>query len=188
MKIRLTLILSIAFFLLGGLSCNECGKDNPTKVKAVDFSWQTPNLNSTISDSFYISIAPKLEYYSERESGFSFINSAYACSPALPKSQDRISNIEIYANVDFNSNLTAGVNLASIFDINFLNDYESNFVKSDLSFFLTEKPLLPIQSSLLLKEAPESTKNFQFTVKIYLDGVDLDFYEFTTNSIEIRTN
>jgi len=48
--------------------------------------------------------------------------------------------------------------------------------------FLT-KPTVANKPTLILKSPPETTGEFEFTVKYYQNGIDLSFFEFKTAGI-----
>ena len=189
------------------ISCNVTGDDcGPfdDKFKTVDFQAglksitisENPSLNvqySTLEsdtigfDKFGLSMFPVGEYYSmnsERFNSFSLIPSAFACSPPIPVSEEMITDIGIFSNRNFNSEYTSGENLVDLFEIIVL--YRgSGYQLSNLNEFLSSEPNVPDEILLVLKSAPETTEPIQFTVKYSQNGIDMDSYEFTTESIVI---
>lgn len=47
-------------------------------------------------------------------------------------------------------------------------------------------PFVPDQMTLLLKSPPDSTMSFEFKVEYYQDGVDYNYFEFTTNKVVLK--
>ena len=209
MKRKINFFITSYFMSLcfGIISCeDDCGPF-PDSFKVIDLDWktyegiyaETPNNSLNLSEitdnsvpynKLSIFIRPRKETYFStinKINSINLISSAYACSPALPKTNDNIENIEIFANKSFNSNYPIGENLAEIFDV-VVYEYENvnSYEKFDLVTYLTSKPIVPTEMTLILKESPIETSDFKFTVKYYQNGKDLDYVEFETNSIEIR--
>ena len=148
--------------------------------------------NSVLYSQYGILITPRYQYYrlSSRNkiNTSNFINSAYACDPLPPTTDDRIRDIKIFSKRDFNSEYPAGSNLAPLFDIIVEPDYSGNKIKWDLTkYLLTRSIPVPRFMVLVLKESPEVTADYTFEIEYYQDGKDLDFFEFTTRSVGIRT-
>ena len=154
--------------------------------------------NSVLYSQYGISITPRTRRYRSSRSyysysrnkinTFSFINSAYACSPADPTTDDRIRDIKIFSKRDFNSEYPAGSNLALLFDIIVKPDRSSyRKIKWDLTKYLLTRSIPSRLMLLVLKESPEVTADYTFKIEYYQDGKDLDFFEFTTRTVEIRT-
>ncbi len=119
-----------------------------------------------------------------------FIERSYACSPATPTTDEKITNIEIFANKDYNSSNKAGQNISHLFDVLVL-DYNNSslyYTKFDLKEYINSNPIIADELIFILKEAPENTSNYKFEIKYYQDGIDLNSYNFETNEIEIRKN
>ena len=118
--------------------------------------------------------------------GFNFINTAYACSPKPPTTDDKITNIEIFSDNDFNADNLSGANLAALFDVTVFEEFSSNSVKYDLNEYIATEPTVPRDLHLTLKKPPTSTSSHAFQVKYYQNGKDLNDFKFTTDSVEIR--
>lgn len=200
-------ITLVSLFMLIAISCNitgdDCGPFND-KFKTVDF--QTDLKNFTISedlgldvqystlesdtigfDKFGLSMFPVGEFYSlssERLNSFSLIPLAFACSPAIPVSEETITDIEIFSNRNFNSEYTSGENLAELFEIVFLY-HNSGYQRSNINEFLSSEPDVPDEIFLVLKSAPETAEPIAFTIKYSQDGIDMNSYEFSTETIVI---
>ena len=156
--------------------------------------------NSVLYSQYGISITPRTRSYRSSRSYYSysrnkintsnFINSAYACSLAEPTTDDRIRDIKIFSKRDFNSQYPAGSNLVPLFDIIVRKQkYEdTRRLKWDLTkYLLTSSIPVPARMILVLKESPEVTADYTFNIEYYQDGKDLDFFEFATRTVEIRT-
>ena len=145
--------------------------------------------NTVSFDEFAIGIFPDSETYGWNNpvKSFGLITVANACSPAPPESEEEIDNIIITTNQDFNPNYPQGENLAEIFDI-IVYDDSANFNGSrlDLNTFIGMNPVVPYESYLLLKEQPDSITNFKFNVQFYVQGIDGDFFEFTTEEVVVE--
>ena len=200
-------ILLVSFSMIAVVSCNltddDCGPFDD-KFKTIDFQAElksitisgNPDLNvqySTLEsntigfDDFGLAMFPVGESYSlnsERFDSFSFIPSAFACSPSIMVSEEVITDIEIFSNRNFNSEYTSGENLAELFEIVFLYR-NKGYQRSTLSEFLSSEPNVPDELFLVLKSAPETTEPIQFTIKYSQDGIDMDSYEFTTEAVVI---
>jgi len=200
-------ILLVSFSMIAVVSCNltddDCGPfDN--KFKTVDFQAElksitiseNPDLNvqySTLEsdtvglDKFGLAMFPVGESYalnSKPLNSFSFIPSAFACSPPIPVSEEMITDIEIFSSRNFNSEYTSGENLAELFEIVVLYR-NSGYQQSNLNDFLSSEPNVPDEIFLVLKSAPETTDPIQFTVKYSQDGIDMDSYQFSTEEVVI---
>jgi len=210
MKKKLKFLITSYFviLLLGIISCEDgCGGNS--KFNITSFNWKTYqsiysetseeklklfeiNQNSVIYYEYSIVMTTQTENdYSliAELSSFNMISSAYACSPVDPYTTDRIENIEIFSNLDFNSNNLKGENLVKLFDI-IVKDYFKGIIyeRFDLTDYLATNPSVPSEEMILvLKESPEITAEYEFTIKYYQNGEKLDYFEFITNPIEIRT-
>ena len=215
-KIKYLLIGYCLILFLGVLSCEDgCPRSGsgPGKYTIISLHWEITSIsystfsgdklidkidfsplvqNSVLYSQYGISITPRTQfYYSSSRNKINtsnFINSAYACSPAEPTTDDRIRDIKIFSKRDFNSEYPAGSNLTPLFDIIVEPDYSGNKIKWDLTkYLLTSSIPVPARMILVLKESPEVTADYTFKIEYYQDGKDLDFLEFTTRSVEIRT-
>lgn len=196
--------------MIGLISCIDCGPFNDQwrvydlrwhNAKAVYSDTSYPRLttytienDSVLYSNYAIVIVPNLGTYASLKStpkwNFSFINSAYACSPPDPKSEETIDSIVILSLNNYDSNHPAGKNLADLFEV-VVNKYENNtyYTKYNLVDYNNLKQQIPDQLTLMLKTPPDSTSNFEFLVKYYQQGVeDNDYFEFTTNRIQINRN
>ena len=207
-KIRFFVTSYILFLFLGIISCgDDCGPF-PDSFKVISLDWKTDKINysgesgtyvelseiinsTVLFNEYSIKVTPEKEtYYSLRSelNSFSLINSAYACDPVPPKTNDKIENIEIYSNIDYNLEYLKNENIVNLFNVIILDNEKNIYYEIfDLKEYLLSNPTVPNELILILKESPLSTSDFEFTIKFYQNGKDNDYFEFTTNAIEIRT-
>lgn len=205
-------ILSIAgiavLFTFITISCNtptdlNCGPF-PDKFRVLDFSTSIKNVthydsssrniqlseiqsDSIQFDKFAIDMYPVTEVFFSSvfdKINFQFIQSAYACSPIVPASDDKILDIQIYSDKDFNAEYPAGENLAELFEVYALYMREGPR-RVNLIDFITEEPNAPDQLILLLQSGPSEASEIQFTVRYLQDGEKLNKFEFSTSPITI---
>lgn len=209
MKIKVLAFLVLTFvILLSSLSCGDgldCGPF-PRFFKVQGLEWilyevelssdqrrmignEQIDGNKVSFDKFAIGVFPDQETYGWNNpiKNFGLITVANACTPAPPESEEEIDNIIITTNQDFNSNFLQGENLAEIFDIiTYDESADSNGERLDLNTFIEMNPVVPNESYLLLKEQPDSITSFQFNVQFYIQGIDGDFFEFTTEEVMVE--
>lgn len=196
-------VISYIMFLVLSVSCtSNCGP-HPNKSKITAFYIATKEINytpvvmnetpisenSVIYNRFGIRIVPEVEaYYAvNNKMLFNFLEPAYACDFVVPPADDKIQDMEITSTIDYNTNFLEGEDLKSLFDI--IVTQLNGDIKYDLVTYLATNPKInETGMTLVLKEAPETTAIFGFKIKIYLEGEGIDMYEFTTSSVEIRTN
>jgi hypothetical protein len=204
-KIKFFITSYIVFLCFGIISCEDCGPF-PNKFKITSFNSEILSIeivnenyqiklldidnNSVLFSEFSIRLNAESESYyaSNGIMKNSFIMSSYACSPAPPKTDEKITNIEIITNNDFNSVNKAGNNISHLFDVLVLDFFNSfpYYKKFDLKEYINSNPSTANELIFILKEAPEQTSNFEFEIKYYQNGIDLNNYNFNTNEIEIR--
>ncbi len=192
--------------MIGLISCEKCGPF-PDKFKVVGLNWNIYSavysdeadeklilseiINDTIDYNLYsIFITPITETYFamiQRSNSFGLIKSAYACSPIIPTTEDKIDSILIISDNDFDSAHPAGTDLSELFNI-VVNDQTSNiyYEKFKLNDYISTKPYVPNEMTLILNSPPNLTINFGFTVKYYQNGIDNDYFEFNTDKIVIK--
>lgn len=211
MKQKVILIFTGSFFLfvIGLVSCeNECGPF-PNKFKIIGLDWYTykatysetsvPMLilsdienDSVVYNQYSILIAPIQEtYFAQNFNNWNFnlIKTAYACSPLIPETDEKIDSIVIKSTKDFNENYPSGSDLADLFNV-IVRDLANNiyYEKFSLKDYLGTNPSIPNELTLILREQPDLVTDFEFLVKYYQDGIDHDYFEFTTNKIVIKRN
>ena len=207
-KIKFFIKSYIIILFLGIISCEDCGPF-PNKYKVSSLSSESFQIeilndnhqiqlseienNSVLYNNYSIIMNAEMEtYFAYEGKGMKnvFIESSYACSPAPPETDEKITNIEIFINNDYNSLNKSGQNIIRLFDVLVLN-YNSNFPyydKYDLMEYVNTNPNIARELIFILKEAPENNSNFKFEVKYYQNGIDLESYNFETDEIEIRKN
>lgn len=205
-------ILSIAgiavLFTFITISCNtptdlNCGPF-PDKFRVTDFSTSTKKVThydpSTISiqlseiqsdsiqfNEFAIAMYPVTEVFFSSvfdKINIQFIQSAYACSPIDPASDDKILDIQIYSDKDFSAEFPAGENLAELFEVYALYMREGPRRVNLIDFF-AEEPNAPDQLILLLQSGPSEASEIQFSVLYLQDGEKLNEFEFSTTPITL---
>lgn len=206
-KIKFLFTSYLVILLFGTISCeDDCGGISKYNITSLNGNTYKAIYSETFSDKLVLSeIIQSSVLYNEYSinittqtetdyslinelNSFNLISSAYACSPVPPSTEDKIENIEIFANLDFNPDNSIGKDLVNLFDIVIL-DIQNNLLyeKFGLKAYLMSKPYVPQEMTLILKESPEETADFEFTIKYYQNGKKMNYFEFTTNPIEIRT-
>lgn len=106
--------------------------------------------------------------------GFWFASAAYACSPVMiPKYNQRLQELYIRSNKDFNSQFPAGTNLVSLFSVlTEENEFISLPVKiqNDTAFFLQED-----HRALKFNESPEREGAHVLTFEAILNDTSFVF-------------
>lgn len=186
-------------------SCEKCGPF-PDKFKLTDLSWTTTQASFTSSDgliltdivgdsvsylSFGINIIPEREnFFSVIEpitEPFSLIQTANACDPGVPTTDETIDSIKIITSANFDASHPAGSDIMKLFDVVVTDQTKNiNSQKMALHEYIASKPTTPEQMVFMLTSPPDSTGLFAFTVKYYQDGIDHDYFEFTTDSLIIK--
>ena len=175
--------------IINTISCTKCeggGTKKVIDIRAVmtgaQYSPQDPNkmmyfdiTNDTIYYSFLgIIIQPEMTTASNLNTynSFGFINAAYACDPVIPTTNDKITQIEIVADQDYNDSHPKGSDLAEYFDVVVTYAHTNTYdEKYDLKEYLGRKPLVPDEMTLILKTKPKQDTKFVFTLNYKQDGV-----------------
>ncbi|MEP2447478.1 MAG: hypothetical protein ABJI69_09635 [Balneola sp.] len=204
-KTILSYILLTGIFILLTISCDltgsDCGPFNNANYKITGFDTSLKQV--TVSDStmksfelknfendsiafseFAIHMIPNTESYainSKYKSGISLSETAYACSPPIPSSEDRITDIQIFSSKSYITDFSSSENIAELFDIIVLYHAES-YQSTQLTDYLATKPEAPIEIILVPNTPPSTIQSFEFQVKYSQNGLELDEFEFTTNS------
>lgn len=210
MKNKLLILFGgfLLLFLIGLFSCvDNCGPF-PNKYKIVGLNWvnykaiysenSDPRLSlneiendSVDYDSYSILIIPEQETFFAQNNNswnFSWIQTAKACSPITPMTDEKIDRIFILSEKDFDPNHRSGTDLGEFFEI-IIFDYANGIYheKYSLEDYLATNPTVPNEMTLILKTQPAITTDFQFLVKFYTNGVEEnDYFEFTTDNIVIK--
>lgn len=210
MKNKILGLLFLVFLILGSglISCGDgfdCGPFND-KIKLTELSGVISEVvnfseedgiadfsgfdgDQIYYDRFAIRVEQDFESYSWNDKSWNFglISTANACTPPIPRSEEIIDSVVITTNHDFNLDYPLGSDLSNVFDVIVYDEINDiNFKKFDLNDFIATEPNVPFVWYLVLKEAPASATNFQFHVQYYQQGIDTDFFEFTTDSIVIE--
>ena len=176
-------------FLVIGVACDDnCGPFDD-KYAVTGLVWEIPvgQDDSVNYQNFYIYVRPEAAFFTpvRATSSLNIISKSYACDPVPPETDDLLLNIEITANRDFNAQYPQGENLVDLFDVN-VNYYRTNdYNQLPLSEFLSVSRRFPDAMTMRLREAPDTGEPFVFTLKFYIDGTDLDYYEFNTDSFTL---
>jgi len=208
MKQKIIFIITgyVFILLIGLISCDKCGPF-PDKLKVIGLDWHIYNavysedadeklilseiINDTVDyNSYSIFITPITETYFttvQRNKPFEWTNTAYACSPITPTTDDRIDSILIITNIDFDATHPAKSDLSQLFDIVVYDQANKIYYKKfTMNDYISTKPYVPNEMTLILNAPPSLTMSFDFTVKYYQDGIDNDYFEFKTNNIVIK--
>lgn len=202
MKLK-SLILLTALMIGGGCSC-ECedypnyfdvtGINADANVIARRLGNQTEgeygleNNEKVDYNKFLIYLTPTKTYYGKgsKSIGFSFTNSAYACScseesPGWMGSVEQLSEIKIYSDSAFNLGESPSVLLNQYFEMAGMTaDTDDDFF--DLETVLATKPQLSIVSvRLRLKAKPTGSLNHKFSIQYKLTNGES--YTATTQQI-----
>jgi len=194
-KILYVFGIMILITIVGIVSCTKCGDSTVYKVvdlymeqTGVQFNGnnQTPDrlyyydiYKDSVYYSFYgIYIEPDLQIAAVRNlhsPSFGLVNTAYACDPIPATTNDRITDIEIIADQDYDDSHPKGSNLAEYFDVvvtyHHTNTYE---IKHDLVDYLGRKPIVPDRLVLILKVKPKQNTRLRFTLNYKQNGVSMD--------------
>ena len=156
-----------------------------------------PNLSPVEGDTLRkghlaVRMEPKKVLYSQSSrssTSFQIINSAYACSPPIPSSDEVIKDIRIYSDSHFKDGYPAGEDLAGLFDVVILNrsDY-GRYRRFELNDFLEREPNAVDELILVLDARPETASKFQFTVEYEQEGKGIESYEFKTDPIVLKSS
>jgi len=177
-------------FLVVGAACNSLIDDDcgpfPNKFSVTDLEWDTPTSNSSVFYSnLEININPVGTYFFANRNSFSLITQSYACSPIPPETDDRLLNMEITANADYNALYTQGTNLIDIFDVEVFYSRSGERETYSLTEFLSNNRKFPDQMWLRLNTPPQTNTELSFIFKFMIDGAELDYFEFNTATFEI---
>ena len=210
MRNRLLILFSgfLILILIGLFSCDDKCGPFPNKFKTVGLDWvnykaiysDTTDIRLLLSDiendsvnysEYSILIVPRNETYFAQNAqkwSFSLIQSAYACSPVIPTTDEKIDSIIILSESDFSINHLSGKDLSNLFDAVVLDNANGIYYeKYKLNDYLATNPSVPSELTLILREQPDLTTDFEFLVKYYQKGIEEnDLFEFTTDKIVIK--
>lgn len=139
---------------------------------------------------YALSLTPTGETYKSdspaRASLFSLQN-AMACTPEALKNEEPITGIKITADKDFNVQFPAGSDLTPVFNV--LSLYlESGYTTQTVQAFLNQSPVVPDQITFILNTEPAESQTFRFSVKLEMDGVNVQEVSITSNPISISVD
>ncbi len=197
-NINLFIISYLIFLTISVISCDDGCGGNASKYTITDFDWQQKKIENTDQgyqdytienevnfDEYGIFITPIKESYYASTFDFNIINKTYACSPVEPTTIDKITNIEIITNTNFDTTHLEGSNIVEYFDI---ASYLPDFNESNIEDFLNLNQNQLNHFILILKQAPLTVGEMSFTIKITLNANDSEVFEFTTSAITITNN
>ncbi|MCK5857123.1 MAG: hypothetical protein KAG64_06510 [Bacteroidales bacterium] len=205
-KIATIFLLLSLMSIIGIISCSKC--DNATVYEVVDIYFDptgvqyngnnlTPDrlyffdiYHDTIYYSFYgIYMEPDLRATASLEKGFNnfgLISTAYACDPVPASTNDRILDIKLFADNDFDDAHPKGSNLADCFDIVVTYEHTNTIdVKYKLIDYLARKPIVPDRMVLILTTKPKQNTKLAITLKYIQEGHSFSSVEETFNSITL---
>ncbi|MBC8345403.1 MAG: hypothetical protein ISR82_01810 [Candidatus Marinimicrobia bacterium] len=206
-KFLLIIIISFLPLFIGGISCDDC-PESEDRFKVTSLIWgeweasysenARPQLkfseinNGSVRYNKFaiVNSVEKETYYSlsERLNQIFTTNTLLACQRPPPRTDEKLNDIKIFSNRDYNLDYLYNSNLADLFDviISSWTTGESD-VKYNLVDYLKSNPFVPNSMTLILREPPSSTNEFEFRVEYYLDGIDHDYFDHLTKRIIIRT-
>ena len=178
-------------FLVFGAACNSLIDDDcgpfPNKYNITTLEWDGPSTNNPILfNDLQIEINTVGTYFFSRRSSFNLITSSYACSPIPPETDDLLLNLEITSNADYSPAYTQGSNLIDLFDVEVFYSRVGNSETYSLSEFLSLDRKFPDRMLLKLTTPPATNGDFSFIFKFIIDGAELDYFEFNTNTFQLQ--
>lgn len=105
------------------------------------------------------------QHYSTLEKTFDLFPVAYACSPVEPYTEEKITNISITSDVDFDETHPAGSELKDFFEV--LPYLSGN--AATVSEYLSRQPNVE-NAQLRLTKAPDEKKKISFTITYSFEG------------------
>ena len=116
---------------------------------------------------------------------FSIFNQAYACSPPIPGSDEKIDSIMITSTSDFDQSHKSGKDLADLFDVAAVDRATgSNYYRMSLTDYLELHPTTKDELIFFLREPPEKTGDFVFKIR-YKRTLGPDQREFFVESTNV---
>jgi hypothetical protein len=118
-------------------------------------------------------------------SSSSMFSEAYACTPPIPYSDERIDYITITTTTDFDQGHPAGSNLSDLFDVAILDKYRNiNYTRMSLAGFMALRPNTKDELILFLNKAPGRGNDFVFQVR-YCRTLVSDQEIFTAGTVRV---
>ncbi len=120
------------------------------------------------------------QHYSCISPTFDLFPSAYACSPPEPYSDEKITDIIIISNEDYDETHPAGTDLKDLFEVQ-----SSNGNRSTVSEYLQKQPKIEYIEFKLAK-APEEKKTHTFTITYHYAGKLMQELSYQFEPVQIR--
>jgi hypothetical protein len=111
------------------------------------------------------------------------IQSAYACSPIEPGTTETITDIRVFCNQTIADSFPENTNINSLFDILYTEENSDEIKRIHLLDFLSQEPLTKKHFSLLLNIIPPQQNTYIFKIEYEQDGVEMDYFEHTTEAV-----
>ena len=176
-------------FISTGLSLNTL------KILSYDSTYPRYNFDTLrISDTVVfnklaIQLIPKMSFYialfQHKGYTFSLFNSAFACSPPIPYSDEQNDYIIITSTKDFDQSHKSGSNLQDLFDVAILDKYKRiYYYRMSLKDYLATRPNTKDELILFLNKGPEESVEFSFKIE-YSRTLGADQKVFIVNSINV---
>lgn len=165
-------------------SISSCGDiDYSPKYHANKLEGNLEYVNDSILYSdLSISLNFSGQHYSILEKTFDLFSAAYACSPVEPYTEEKITNISITSDVDFDETHPAGSELRDFFEV---SPYLSGNVAT-VSEYLSRQPNVE-NAQLRLTKAPDEKKKISFTITYNFEGKLLQKLVYQTPAISVLT-
>lgn len=169
-------IISILFLFSLINACkrdvSDCGNYLPkfyaTEIYGITYGDTFEKITDTTIiryDELRIEVNFSGKHYSFVKPRFELIQSAYACDPVPPYSEEKITDIIITANQDFDSLHLTGTDLKDLFYVKKYT-YDSKYTLED--YLQTEPKIENLHFSL--KSAPDIQKEIQLMITYEYDG------------------
>lgn len=161
---------------------NTCGdRDYSPKFHANKLSGYLDSASdSVLYSNLIITLNFSGEHYTKIKKSFDLFPSAYACSPVEPYTEERITDIVITADVDFDDTHPAGSDLKDFFEI---TPFMSGSIAS-ITEYLDRKPFVE-NAYLQLVKSPDVSKDIRFTVTYHFEGKLAKKLSYQTSSVRI---
>jgi len=184
---------------------NGCGGPYADKYKITDFEVSLNELKNS-DDPFLGSNAIEnskvhynsfaIEFKGVTENYFSstfslpklgIISTAYACSPVPPSTVEKVTDIRVFCDQTIIDSYPENTNIASLFDIVYLQDL-SEMKQEPLENFLAIEQTAVTNFTLILNIQPAQQNTYIFRVEYEQDGIDMDSFSFTSESVTITVD
>lgn len=188
--------------ILQSCTDNACEGPYPDKYKITDFDVSLNELKNS-SNPFLGSVPiqnAKVHYTSfaidfkgQQENYFSstfklpvlgMISAAYACSPIFPTTSETVTDIRVFCDQTIIDSYPENTNIASLFDIIYVKD-SREMKQEPLEDFLAVEQTAVTNFTLILNTQPAQQNTYVFRVEYEQDGVDMDYFEYTSEAVTI---